>query len=99
MDNDLMRYGDDGRSRLSRYGRDKARVTRQVRGEVRVAGAMADGAIAFAAHAMEAFADLDRHRQQLAGDDPLLNLALGEIEAQALRQVKGIQRGLYNGLG
>lgn len=94
-----MQFGREPRRPLTKAERDRQRVTRQIQEEVATAALMADGVVAFAGLAMERLNDLDQYRQELAGQDTLKNILFGEIEAQTVRQVKAIQRGLYNGMG
>lgn len=94
MNNDLMRYGDGDRP--PPRDRKLARSAKEAVDEVRLAALRADGAMALAAHIMEGFVGLDDFRKSLSGGDPLKDTMLMDIEAAALRQVRGIQTGLYN---
>lgn len=94
MNDDLMRFFTG--ERTPRPDRAIVSQARQTRGEVQIAGFKADGAMALAGHIMEGVVDLDAHRRMLAGQDPLLNALLADIEQTALFSVKKIQTSLYS---
>jgi hypothetical protein len=98
MSNELMRYT-TGEARPARYDRQVARQAKPIHDEVRLSAFKADGALALAGHIMEGVASLDTHRRMLAGNDPVTNRLLADIEQQALFSVKTIQAKLYNGWG
>jgi hypothetical protein len=93
MQDDIMRFLNGDAPRPSRAVVSRAK---QTRGEVQIAGFMADGAMALAGHIMEGVVDLDAQRRMLAGNDPILNTLLADIEQTALFSVKKIQTGLYS---
>ena len=93
MNDDIMRFLAGDAPRTSRAVVSQAKQTRT---EVQLAGFKADGALALGGHIMEGVVCLDGHRRLLAGNDPLLNTLLADIEQTALFQAKKIQTGLYS---
>lgn len=67
--------------------------------QVRIAAFKVDGAFALADHIMQKAVVLDEHRRALAGDDPITNQMLAEIEVAAVRQATNIQRKLFDAWG
>jgi hypothetical protein len=98
MNNDLMLYT-SGEARVVRRDRAVAARAKPIHDEVRLSAFKADGAMALAGHIMEGVVSLDQHRRMLAGNDPVTNSLLADIEQQALFTVKNIQANLYNGWG
>lgn len=88
-----------GEVRPNRIDRPIADAARIVYDDVRISALQIDGAIALAGHAMEGLLELDAHRQILAADDLSTHTLLGEIQQQAVAQVKKIQRNLFNDWG
>lgn len=95
---DLMPYA-DGSQRVRRRDRDVAKDAKAVYDEVRLAAFKARGALELGAHVMDGVMELDEHRRELAGDDPVTVGLLAEIERQAINSAKAIQRNLYNRWG
>lgn len=76
---------------------DSADVTRQaIYEEVRLAAFKVDGAVALSGRIMEELVYLNEHRRHLAAEDPTVNMMLADIQAETVRQVKKIQRGLFD---
>lgn len=98
MSNELMRYA-KGEVRPARVDRPVAAQARGVYDTARLSSLQVDAALAVAAHIMQGVTHLDDRRREIAKDDPTLNMLLAEIEATAVQQVKGIQRGLFNNWG
>jgi len=99
VEHEIMRAAD--RRLMSKQERETARAKGVVRGEVQLTGFQIEGAAAVAGRFMDIAVDLDNHRRELATDDVSLNLLLGEIEANFIRQGKRIQSQLFDqwGLG
>lgn len=95
MNNELMLYA---RNELSvpRADRAVAKQAKRVYDEVRLKTLQAQGSIAMAGTIMEGITDLNQRRQQLSGDDALLNMSLVEIQANTVRHVTRIQSSLFN---
>jgi hypothetical protein len=93
MADELMKYA-KGELRPARVDRPLANEARTIYDNARLAVLRADSALAVAAHIMQGVTHLDDRRREIARDDPTLNMLLAEIEATAVQQVKGIQRGL-----
>lgn len=98
MSDELMRYMHRD-ARPARYDRAVAARAKPIHDEVRLSAFKADGALALAGHIMEGVVSLDMHRRMLAGNDPVTNRLLADIEQQALFSVRQIQANLYNGWG
>jgi hypothetical protein len=96
MSDQLIKYV-NGQERAGLADRNVARHAKEIYDETRLAGFKADGVMALAGHIMEGVADLDRHRLAIAGNDPLLNQALAEIEITAIQQARSIQMNLHSG--
>lgn len=95
---DLQEYV-NGDARVARQDREVVAKAKEVHDEVRLAGFKADGAMALAGHIMEGAIGLDDHRRTLAGNDPIRNALLADIEQQAIFQVKKIQARLFDEWG
>ena len=67
--------------------------------EVRLSGLEIEGIIALAGHAMQGVMDLDAYRRSLAADDLSLHSLLGDIQGQAIQQIKQVQRDLFSDWG
>lgn len=98
MQNELVKMA-KGEVRPSRPDKPIAEAARIVYDDVRLSSLQVDGALALAGHAMEGLVDLDAHRQALAAGELSLHTLLGEIQAQAVAQVKKIQRNLFSDWG
>lgn len=96
MNNELMLYA-RGYLPVRRGDRQVAKLGKQIYDETRVAGLKATATLALASHMMEGISELDQHRKRLAGDDPMLNALLGQIEMGAIRKLSGIQTSLFTG--
>lgn len=94
MNNELVRYA-TGEVKPLKQDRAMAVKAKKVYDEVRITGLKVDGAIALAGHVMEKVSELDAQRRALAGDDPVTNQILVDIELHAMAQVKSIQNSLY----
>jgi hypothetical protein len=95
MSGELMRYA-NGELRPAKLDRDIAKKAKAIQDEVRTAAFKIDGALALGGHVMEGVVELDSRRRQLAGNDPLTNALLADIEQAALFAVKKIQSNLFN---
>ena len=93
-DHELVRYT-KGEVRPLRQDRALVAEAKEAFDEVRLTSFKVDGAIALAGHVMEKVHELDVHRRSLAGDDPVTNQILVEVELAAMAQVRKIQAGLY----
>jgi hypothetical protein len=98
MASEMMRPDKDG-LRPSRADRQTQALAKKLINEVRIAALKTDGALALGDHIMTEIVELDDHRHALGRDNLALNLVLAEIEATAISQCKGIQRGLFNRWG
>lgn len=98
MSNELMRYA-TGELRPRRADRPIARQARGIRGEVQLACMKVDGGMALAGHAMERAVELHRRRQQLAGEDPILDAMLMPFQVAALNHAQNIQTHLFDPWG
>jgi hypothetical protein len=72
--------------------RQLARKAKKIYDEVRLTGYHVSGGMALAKHAMDETTALNAHRRRLAGDDPLLGMALLDIEAEAIQGAKSTLR-------
>jgi hypothetical protein len=97
VNNELMKYTKGEPAPLR--DRRVAKQAKKVYDEVRLSALQMNGATALAAHTMETLMELDAHRRRLAGDDPVTNQMLVEIELTAVRQVGRIQSNLFNQWG
>lgn len=79
--------------------RKVVRQARQIKTQVSLASFKAEGLVALGAKNMEAITDLHHYRNQMAGDDPVLQMALGAIFGETLGQVNQVQRNLGSGWG
>lgn len=98
MSGELMRYM-TGEATPVRSERAVTGKARKLHDEVRLSAFKADGALALAGHIMDGVLQLDQHRRELAGDDPVINGLLASIENQAVRDITQIQKSLFNGWG
>lgn len=98
MDNSLARIIDSG---IRPHRKDRAVVVKgnEVVNDVRLSGLKAEGATALAAKSMEIIAGLDEHRRQLAGENPVLDKMLVELELIAFGKVRTINNNLGNTFG
>lgn len=96
MSGELMPYV-NGEVKTPSADRQVVRRARQINNRVRVDGFQADATLALAGHIMEGVTGLDAHRRKLAGEDPALNMILFEIEDEAIKGVRGIQRRFAGG--
>jgi hypothetical protein len=87
MQGELMPYV-QGETKVPARDRQVARRAKETYDETRLAGYRVSGGMALAKHAMDETAALDAHRRRLAGDDPLLGMALLDIEAEAIQGAK-----------
>jgi hypothetical protein len=94
-----LMFPDNNNGRMTKAEREaeqRRRARRDaIKGEVQEAALKGQGAMALAGHLMGGVRDLDEVRKDLSGNDPLLTVALGRIEARALRQVDAIQAELF----
>jgi hypothetical protein len=97
-ENNLTLYA-TGQLRARGDERSVAARGKRVYDDVRLSALKADGAFALGAHIMEGITDLDSHRRALAGGNQQLDAVLSAIELDTIRQVQGIQRGLYSPFG
>lgn len=67
--------------------------------DVRLAAHETNGLAALTGHMMQRVVELDEHRQALAGNDPVQNAMLGQLEQNFVRACSGIQTRLFNGFG
>jgi len=95
VQSELMKLA-KGDVRPSRLDKPIAEAARVVYDDVRLSSLQVDGALALAGHAMEGLVDLNAFRQTLASDDLSLHSLLGDIQGQAVAQVKKIQRNLFS---
>lgn len=91
---ELVQYT-TGQAVVPRQDRALVRQAKRLSDEVRLAAFKADGVMALADHIMERALVLDQRRRTLAGENPIVDLMLSEIEATALRKVRVIQDGLF----
>lgn len=96
MRSDLMRVVQAAEPRPRGSNRAIVMAARALHDDVRLSALQVDGSLALAGHAMEGLLDLDAHRRLLAADDLSLHTLLGEIQQQAVAQVKRIQRDLFS---
>lgn len=96
MDNELIRQA-TGAEVAPYRDRIVARRAKRTYDDVRLRALQADGAMALGAHIMEGLVGLDDNRRGLSGNDITLNTLLMEVEAETVRQVKSVQRGLGDG--
>ena len=96
MINNLIRMA-KGEVRPGRLDRPTAEAARVIYDDVRLSSLQVDGATALAGHAMERLVELDAHRQLLAACELSLHALLGEVQQQAVAQIKKIQRNLFSG--
>lgn len=94
MASQLIKYA-TGEVTPTREERPIAKQARKLFDEVRIAGLVADGQVALTAHIMEQVVELDARRRELAGDDPITNSMLADIEIEAVRQLKRIANDTY----
>lgn len=98
MNNELMRFASG--EEVSPYrDRTVARRAKRTYDDVRLKALQADGAMALGGHIMEGLVGLDDTRKGLANGDPIVSTLLMEIEAESIRQVRSIQRGLNDAWG
>src|SRR4051812_6758024 len=97
MSNEITRAAD------RRMSVRQQRVANQRKDEVTCQVQLTDykikGAAVVGVRFMDTAVEVDAHRRELAGDDVGLNMLLGEIEANFVRQGKRIQNGLYDEFG
>lgn len=91
MQGELMPYV-QGETAVPKRDRQVARKAKQTYDEVRLTGYRISGGMALAKHTMDEVEALDAHRRRLAGDDPVLGMALLDIEADAVRGAKSSLR-------
>lgn len=96
---DLMRYVNGEMKPKGKGERDLANNSKMVVGTIQLAGLKSEGIAALAGKIMQDIAELDNHRRALAGDDPVLNKLLGEIELNAARQMGRIQNSTFSKWG
>ena len=70
---------------------------KQAYDEVRLAAFKVNGVFALGENIMDGAGDLDDHRRNRAGNDPVLNTMLAQIEANALLKAQRIQNDLFGG--
>lgn len=98
MDNSLARIIESG-VRPTRQNRDAVTKGNEVFNAVRLSGLKAEGVTALAAKSMDIVAGLDEHRRQLAGENPVLDQMLAELELIAFGKVRTINSNLGNTFG
>lgn len=91
MQGELMPYV-RGDAVVPKRDRQVARQAKKTYDGVRLTGLRVSGGMALAKHTMDEVADLDAHRRRLAGDDPVLGMALLDIEAEAVHGAKSTLR-------
>jgi hypothetical protein len=98
MQNELMPYV-QGETAIPKRDRYVARMAKQTFDEVRLSGYRVSGGVALAKHTMDEVTALDAHRRRLAGDDPLLGMALLDIEGEAVNGAKSVIRRYHSDWG
>jgi hypothetical protein len=98
MKNELIQYT-RGNQMVPMRERKVAKQGKDTYDAVRLAALKADGAMALGGHIMQGLLALDEHRRSLSCGDPIIDVMLMEVEANTIRQVKGIQSGLFDSWG
>ena len=91
MNGELMQYI-QGERPVPRQDRQVARQAKGIYDRTRLNGLVISGGMALARHAMDETAATHSYARHLAGDDPFLAVALGEIEAEAINGARGVIR-------
>jgi hypothetical protein len=82
--------------------RERREVQRETQELVRRTGTisrMLDASMIVTEHAMDNIMTLDTRRRQLAGNDPVLNEILGQVEMNYVHAAGRIQNRMFNDLG
>jgi hypothetical protein len=85
-----------GAIRPIKESRELQQQKQRLMDEARLDGVKIDGVAALANHIFERAVDLNEARISLAGGDPITHALLGDIQANAMRQMKKIQNSLYD---
>lgn len=96
MSSDLMRYS-TGEVMPHRAERGIAKQAKRIYDAARLAGFEADAQAALAGHVMQKVVDIDTARVELAGDNPVLNALLSDVEIHAVRNMKRTMSNAFGG--